>query len=330
MRYRPITVLLTVCLILSMLSGCSAQDASASSPSQDQSSRLKVVATVFPEYDWVREIAGDRIDLTLLLDKGVDLHSYQPTADDMIKVSTCDLFIYVGGTSDKWVNDALKESTNRNQISLDLMEALGDAVKEEEIVEGMETEQEEELEEEGPEYDEHVWLSLKNAKILCNAITDKLCELDGSNADYYRANCSAYTDRLDDLDRRYQEAVDNADFHTLLFGDRFPFRYLTDDYGLSYYAAFVGCSAETEASFETIIFLAKKTDELGLHAILHIESSDGSIAKTIRNATQSKDQEILTMNSLQSASAKDEDDLTYLAVMESNLEVLKKALKQGE
>ena len=330
---RFMILLLAACLLLGLMTGCGAQrEGSAMSAPDGAASegKLRVVTTIFPEYDWVRQIAGDQVELTMLLDNGVDLHSYQPTAMDMVTISDCDVFIYVGGESDRWVEDALKEASNEDMAVIRLLEALGDRAKEEEAVEGMETkaeEEAEEAEEEGPEYDEHVWLSLKNAQTLCQAICDTLSAKDPDHAETYQANTAAYLEKLSALDDQYQAAVDGAGGKTLLFGDRFPFRYLADDYGLTYYAAFLGCSAETEASFETIVFLAGQVDALGLKAILQIETSDGSIAKTIRENTQTKDQEILTMNSLQSTTSADvQKGATYLSEMERNLEVLKQAL----
>ncbi len=264
----------------------------------------------------------------MLLDNGVDLHSYQPTADDIVKISTCDLFIYVGGESDDWVTDALQEAVNQDMVVINLLDVLGDAVKEEEVVEGMEAEDEEEEEEEEVEYDEHVWLSLNNAAVLCRYIADQLAIIDAENSETYSTNAAAYIEQLNTLNDAYQAAVDAATVKTVLFGDRFPFRYLVDDYGLTYYAAFVGCSAETEASFETIVFLAEKVDELGLHAILQIETADGSIANTIRENTVSKDQSILTLDSMQSTTSADvEGGVTYLSIMEQNLDVLRAALQ---
>ncbi len=271
----------------------------------------------------------------MLLDNGVDLHSYQPTAQDILKISTCDLFIYVGGESDGWVSDALQEAANKDMKVIDLLDVLDDAIKEEEIVEGMEAgeehgdgEDEEHEEEEGPEYDEHVWLSLRNAKVLCEAITNALTEIDPDHAADYRSNLTSYGEKLDALDAAYQSAVDSASRKTLLFGDRFPFRYLVDDYGLSYYAAFAGCSAETEASFRTITFLADKADEFGLTSVLTIESSDQKIAQTIIQNTKEKNQNILTLNSMQSVTSNDvAAGSGYLSIMESNLDVLKEALQ---
>jgi zinc transport system substrate-binding protein len=318
--------------------GTAAEEAVSEDKTEATTDSIAIVTTIFPEYDWVNVILGENAanaEVTMLLDNGVDLHSYQPTAEDIMKIATCDLFIYVGGESDEWVEDALAEATNKEMQVINLLEVLGENVKEEEVVEGMEAEEEheeadseEEHEEEEVEYDEHVWLSLKNAEILCAAIEESLAAIDPANSDAYKANLDSYVAELDALDQQYQEAVGAANVSTLLFGDRFPFRYLVDDYGLSYYAAFVGCSAETEASFETITFLAQKVDELSLGTVLTIESSDQKIAQTIVENTQSKDQQILTLDSMQSTTSKDvEAGTTYLSVMENNLSVLKAALE---
>ena len=321
--------------------------------------KLKVVTTIFPEYDWAREILGDKasnVELTLLLGNGVDLHSYQPSIQDIAKISTADIFIYVGGESDGWVKDALKNAKNKNMKVINLLETLGDKVKAEEVKEGMQAEEEEEHEhhhhdgdhdhedhdhheaeehhhhhhddDEEVEYDEHVWLSLRNAKILCTEICSALSEKDAANAAAYKANLAAYTARLDALDSKYAATVKAGSKNTILFGDRFPFRYLVDDYNLDYYAAFVGCSAETEASFETVIFLAKKVDELGLNAVLKIESGDGKIARTIIQNTKKKSAKVLTLDSIQSTTAKQAAaGTTYLKIMEANLAVLEEALR---
>lgn len=296
---------------------------------------LKVIATIFPEYDWVREILGSNpagVDVKLLLDNGVDLHSYQPSADDIVAISTCDLFIYVGGESDEWVEDVLEESVNKDMKVINLMAVLGDLAKEEELKEGMQESEhdhdhEHEHEEGEVEYDEHVWLSLRNAKILCTEIASALQSLDPANAAVYKSNLDAYVAKLDALDSSYSSVVASSSFKTLLFGDRFPFRYMVDDYGLDYFAAFIGCSAESEASFETIAFLVDKVNSLGLKSVMTIDRSDKKIAQTIVGNSNTKDQQVLTMNSLQSVTAEDvKGGITYLGVMEKNLEVLKQAL----
>lgn len=341
---KYISMFAAALLTMGCLVGCGQKDSTIqtnteqvqnAAQTQNTEQALKVVTTIFPEYDWVREIVGDKIsdiDLTMLLDNGVDLHSYQPTADDIMKISDCDLFIYVGGESDAWVEDALKEAVNKDMKVINLLNVLGDSVKEEEVVEGMEAEEEEESEdasgEEKPEYDEHVWLSLKNAQILCKAIADDLAEIDPAHADIYQTNEQTYAEKLQELDRQYQQTVDEASQKTLLFGDRFPFRYLVDDYGLDYYAAFVGCSAETEASFETIIFLAEKADELGLKHILTIEKADQKIARAIISNTKDKKLDILALDSMQSTTSDDvSQGTTYYSTMVNNLDILKEALQ---
>ncbi|MCI8495093.1 MAG: zinc ABC transporter substrate-binding protein [Lachnospiraceae bacterium] len=324
------------CLIFALMAtGLMTGCGTGTEPALKDDDRIKIVTTVFPEYDWVRAILGElaeNTELTLLLDNKVDLHSFQPTADDIVKISTCDLFVYVGGESDEWVEAALKEASNPDMVVVNLLDILGDMVKEEEIAEGMQTEEHEHEHEEGEEeaYDEHVWLSLKNAKHICQTLAEQLEKIDPENAESYQSNASAYIDQLNSLDAKYQDAVQQSDKKVVLFGDRFPFRYLTDDYDLDYYAAFSGCSAETEASFETIVFLANKMDELSLNNILVIDGSDQKIADTILSNTQSgkKDQKILSMDSMQSTTLGDvEHGVTYLSVMEKNLEALKQALE---
>lgn len=325
-----------------MFTGCGASEKPTA-----QGDKLKIVTTIFPEYDWTREILGDqseRAEVTMLLDNGVDLHSYQPTADDLIKIAECDLFIYVGGESDGWVESALAGTSNPDRAVINLIDTLGDSVKLEEVVEGMqETEHDHEEDEEHAhdadeehtdadeqeaETDEHVWLSLRNAQAVCQKIAEKLGEIDPEHEQAYTDNALAYIDKLVALDAKYQAAVDAANKKTLVFGDRFPFRYLTEDYGLNYYAAFVGCSAETEASFETIRFLAEKTDALGLSHVLTIENPNHKIAETVVANTSGKNQQVLSMDSMQSVTSKDvAAGATYLSIMEHNLEVLTQALQ---
>ena len=330
------TILVLLLIAATVLSGCT-----QSEKDTEKEKRISVICTVFPQFDWVREILGDstdNVDLAPPLNSRIDLHNYQPSVDDIIKISTCDLFIHVGGVSDGWVSDALAGATNKSMVVISLLDALGDAVKIEEIVEGMEDDDHDHEEKDDdddhddehghePEYDEHVWLSLKNAQILCRVIAGALSSLDAENAETYGNNLAAYNNKLSALDSEYQAAVDSAAVRTLLFGDRFPFRYLADDYGIGYYAAFTGCSAETEASFETIVFLAVKMDELNLRNIMVTESSNKRIAETIIRESKNGNQRILVMNAMQSVAPGDvANGLTYLSIMESNLNVLKEAL----
>lgn len=304
-----------VCMGAVCLTGCESNTAGSSD-------KLSIVCTVFPEYDWTKQVLGSHLDdteLTILLDSGADLHNYQPTAEDIVTISNCDLFVYVGGESDEWVEDALKDATNKNMKTINLMETLGESAKEEE---------EHEDGEEEPEYDEHVWLSLRNAATFCTAIADELSAIDAENADDYKANADGYITKLDELDKQFTELTSNSSVKTLIFGDRFPFRYLADDYGLDYYAAFAGCSAETEASFETIAFLAQKADELNADTIFTIDGSDGKIAQSIIDNTTSKNQKIQSLDSMQAVTAKKiSEGADYLEIMKSNYDVLEEVLK---
>lgn len=325
------------------------------------SNKISIVCTTFPQYDWVKNILGEeaeRFNVTLLLDNGVDMHSYQPAVKDIATAGSSDLFIYVGGESDTWVEDALKEAKNKDLKAINLMETLDNFVKEEEVVEGMQEERkslghsheksskekqeqiqkesyensqeingQKEAADEEPEYDEHIWLSIRNAEIMVKNIEKAIEQLDSDNAKVYQTNAENYIKKLDTLDKQYANTIQNAKYKAILFGDRFPFRYMVDDYDLKYYAAFAGCSAETMAGFETVTFLAKKADELQLPVILTIENSDGRIAEAVKSNTTKKNQKILAMNSLQSVTKEQlADGITYLQVMQENLSVLSEAL----
>lgn len=317
---RKVKIFLLI-IILVLLTGCSTQEI--------KDDKIHIVCTTYPQYDWLNHIIGKNnssIDLTLLLDNGVDMHSYQPTAKDMMTVSSADLFVYIGGESDNWAKDAIKEAVNKNMITVSLMEALGENVKQEEFVEGMQGEKEEEL-----ENDEHIWLSVKNAMKLVQILSNEVQKLDENQKEIYKKNTQLYLEKLSNLDSEYEQMVKNAKIKTIVVGDRFPFRYLVDDYHIKYYAAFVGCSAETEASFETITFLAGKVDEIGTSSILTIDGSDGKIAKAIRENTKNKDQKILELNSMQAVKKEQiKSGFTYLQGMEKNLKILKEALEEGK
>ena len=308
--------LMTGVLAAFMLAGCAPKQ-------QQNTTKLKIVATTFPQYDWIREIIGKdntNVDLQLLMKNGGDLHSYQPTAGDIANISDANLFVYVGGESDEWVDDALEEKTNKDMKVINMMQTLGDDIDEEE--EGLEKESEDHDHEE-IEYDEHVWLSLKRAQKIVKAIADELGELDSTNAKKYQENAEAYIAKLAALDKSYESTVNTVKNKTWIFADRMPFHYLAKDYGITTYAAFNGCSTETNASFNTIVSLAKYADELGIKHIMTIEGSDKKLAKAVIENTTDKNQDILTLNSLQSVSQSDIDKgLTYYGAMEENLKVL--------
>ena len=305
---------------------------SVSENKKQESHELSIITTIYPEYAWTKEILGartDSVNLTLLIKNGIDLHSYKPTAHDVAKIASADMVIYVGGESDEWIKDALAASPKKGRVEINLMEALGDRVKAEEIVEGMQAEaHEHHHHDEEVENDEHVWLSLKNAEILVKKIAEELSKIDAAHASAYKQNAEAYIAQIQSLDAEYRTAVESAARKTVLFGDRFPFRYLVDDYGIKYYAAFVGCSAESEASFETIAFLAGKMDSESLPSIFIIENGNEKIAKAVLAASKnSKSAQIFTINSMQSITEEQiNNGINYLSLMKANLENLKKAL----
>ena len=310
--------------------GCNDTEKSDSAKSK----KLSVVATIYPEYAWVKEILGARVyslDLVLLVKNGMDLHSFNPSAKDIATIANADMVAYVGGESDQWVAKALAATPKAGRVAINLMEQLGDRVKAEEVGEGMEHEPAEEYGEEAEEVenDEHVWLSLKNAEMLVMALAESIAKLDTAHATEYRMNAALYIAKVSALDAQYRGVVENAERKVILVGDRFPFRYLVDDYGLKYYAAFVGCSAESEASFETVAFLANKMDSLSLPAILTIDGGDGKIAQAVLTASKkSKAAPVLTLNSMQSVTEEQiKSGVDYLSMMQDNLEVLKKVLK---
>lgn len=300
---------------------------------------VQVICTTFPAYDWARTIVGDasvNVEVSMLADSGTDMHSYQATATDIARLSGCDVLVYVGGESEKWLEDVLRDIPNQDMKTVCLMEMVGDDILEEEIVEGMQEHEHDHEEDEHDEhnhkeneYDEHVWLSLENAEVICEGIKNVICDVDTGNADIYEVNYRNYLTQLETLDEKYEKMVEGAKRKTIVFGDRFPFRYLVEDYELEYYAAFQGCSAETEASFETVAFLAEKLDKEQIPAILVIENSGQQIAQTIISNTAAKNQEILTINSMQSVSKEDvAAGVSYLSIMEENYQVLEKALNQ--
>ena len=313
-----LTLSVIVCAFAPALYGCAALD----------DGKLSVVVTVFSEYDWVMNVLGERakdVNVTLLIDGNADLHGYTMTAKDKVRILESDVFIYVGGESDKrWVPGVLRDVKKESMKTLCLLDLLGDAAKEEEIVEGMQAEEEEEA-----AYDEHVWLSLRNAALFVNKIAETLSEADPEYADVYAANAAAYVASLQALDGRYQEMRSAAARDFILVADRFPFRYLADDYDIGYAAAFLGCSAESEVTPKSKKRLIEIVDERDIRVIL---TTEGALpyqkdARSVRDNSAKKDQEILALDSLQSVGKEGyRKGKTYLSVMESNLEVLRQAL----
>jgi periplasmic solute binding family protein len=343
---------LSILVAIMMVLGCAKKEITGSSEAESGSSvtesssvaesnseetkKLSIVTTIFPAYDWVKQVVGDNknVEISFLIDKGVDLHSYQASAADIAKITDSDLFVYVGGDSDDWAEDIIKENPNLNYINM--VDSIGEAALAEELVEGMQDEEEHDNEseehaneegehEEGEEeIDEHVWLSIKNAETIVSAIEAKLAEIDPDNKADYEKNAKDYLAKLDELDKEYKETLSSIQNKTIIVGDRFPFRYLVNEYGINYYAAFLGCDAGSEASFETVTFLANKMDELNMSKIFIIDGSKGDLAKTIVDNTNDKNATVLMLDSMQST--KSSDNANYIDIMRKNLEVLKDAL----
>lgn len=350
---------LSILVAIMMVLGCAKKESTGSSEAESGSSvtesssvaeskseetkKLSIVTTIFPAYDWVKQIVGDNknVEISFLIDKGVDLHSYQASAADIAKITDSDLFVYVGGESDDWAEDIIKENPNLKYINM--VDSIGEAALAEELVEGMQDEEEHDHEgeehaheegehahEEGEhedgeeEIDEHVWLSIKNAETIVSAIEAKLAEIDPDNKAEYEKNANDYLAKLDELDKEYKDTLSSIQNKTIIVGDRFPFRYLVNEYGINYYAAFKGCDAGSEASFETVKFLANKMDELNMSDIFIIDGSKGDLAKTIVDNTKDKNAKVLVLDSMQST--KSSDNASYLDIMKKNLEVLKEVL----
>jgi zinc transport system substrate-binding protein len=289
--------------------------------------KLKIITTIFPQYDFARQITGGEADVVMLLRPGSESHSFEPTPQDIIKISGCDLFVYGGGESDDWAErilDAAEESAGR-KINVVALMSLVDAV-EEEIIEGMQEEAEEEDEGEGheEEYDEHVWTSPANAVKIVNALTDRLCELDKSRAELFRRNADAYVEKLVSLGGEFKDIVSKGKRNVIVFGDRFPFRYFADEYGLKYFAAFPGCSTETEASAATVAFLIDKVKAERIPAVFYIEFSNAKIADAISESTGAV---TMLLHSCHNVTREDfERGVGYLELMSANAEALRKAL----
>ena len=319
---KLISLLLAVLITVGGLCGCSGQP--------QGTEKLKIVCTVFPLYDWMRELTAgsDGVELILIADNGVDMHSYQPTTGDIVDISTCDMLVYTGGQSDEWVDEIVARSGNDRMTVARLLDELGDRAlcaaphEHNDHADGHDGHHHDE-----DAKDEHIWLSAVNAGMLCERLCGMLCRLDGENASLYEVNTAEYITALERLDEQYRAAADEAQAETLLFADRFPFRYLAEDYDISYCAAFDGCEAETEASFETVAHLADELSRNSLDWVLIIEGSEDRLARTIIGASDRPDCGVLTLDSLQSVTAEEiAGGVTYLSVMEGNLEVLRQAL----
>lgn len=283
-----------------------------------------VVAAAFAEYDFARQIAGDKAEVTMLLSPGEESHTYEPTPGDILKIKECDVFIFGGGESDKWAESILSSVDSDMQI-IRMMDTV--ELYEEATVEGMETDHEhhDHVHEHTEEYDEHVWTSPINAITICESVFEALCEVDESNTEYYNKNLEKYTDEIKKLDSEISHFVVNSPNKCIVIGDRFPLRYFTERYSLTYFAAFPGCSAQVEANPVTVSFLSDKVRNEEIPVVFKTDLSKGEIAKTISDMTGT---EVETLYSCHTVSAEDfEKGETYVSLMRRNFEGLKKALQ---
>ncbi len=301
---RLIAALLCLCL---MLCGCTAQP-----EKPHDETKLQIVCTSFPAYDFAREIAGDMAELTLLIKPGSEVHSYEPTPKDMIRIQESDLFICNGGESEQWAKTLVTPELNTIYMMdcVDTVEESADGIYNAEDGE--------------PELDEHVWTSPLNAIKISKEICNALCKLDTDNAEAYKTNFTAYKAQLMALDREFRQVIKNSGKHTLVFADRFPMRYFALEYGLECYAAFPGCSSETEPSAKTVAYLIDRVREDKIPAVLYMEFSNQKMADVICEDTGCKK---LPFYSAHSVSAEQfEQGVSYLDLMRINLNSLKEAL----
>lgn len=332
-----IGILCTLLLGMAVFCGCASPQ--VQNTKEESAGKVRVVCTTFPQYDWVRNLLGEaseHVEIILLVKNNADIHNYQPSAQDMIFMKEADLFLYVGGESDAWVSDLMAADSSLAEKSV----SLSDVLLEKDMLEcadhdhgdhdhthDHEDDEHIHTDDHIHEYDEHIWLSLENAEVLCEYISDRLCRLMPNSASVIQGSTTAYISELQDLDAEYQSAVQSSAGQPLIFGDRFPFCYLAADYDLEYYAAYTGCNAEVEVGFDTIISLAGKVDELKSDHVLVIDGSDRSIAKTVLASAKHQYVEILEMDSMQSVSWEDvQNGASYLGIMKANLEVLREAL----
>jgi zinc transport system substrate-binding protein len=326
---------LIVGLLLAVCGGAPAGGGDGAGASADQAAaapkdgKLNVGATIFPEYDVARAISGGKADVTMLIDPGASVHSFDPSPGDLKVVSAADVFIYVGGESDEWVDRILESLDKPDMKVVRLMDYVENV--EEELKEGMEPEEEEEEgeggegeEAEGPEYDEHVWVSPGNALVLMDAIEDAMCEKDPANEATYEENAAQYKAELAAVDEEIAEVVKSAKRQKIVVADKFPFRYFVDRYGLDYAAAFPGCSDQADAGAQTIAYLINTVKDENIPYIYHVELSNRNVADAIAEQTGA---EALLLNSCENITKDDFDaGVTYVDLMTANVENLRKGL----
>ncbi|MEE0913218.1 MAG: metal ABC transporter substrate-binding protein [Ruminococcus sp.] len=314
----------------SIMSACNTKERTT----ENSSGKISIVTSIFPYYDFVKNIAGDKAEIKLLLSPGNEPHNYEPSPSDIVAIENCDIFIYNGGESDEWVEsvlESLENSTMKQMKMMDYVTLLHEQstdhdhshthIHEEDEEENHSEESEHSHEE---EYDEHIWTSVRNAEKLSTAITDALCEVDSDNSDYYRNNCDEYSSKLKKLDESITETVENSTHNTVVFGDRFPFLYFVTDYDLEYECAFPGCNSNTEPSISTVTHMIDFVREEDIPVVFYLEFSNGKTAKLIAEDTGAKTMRFSSCHNV----TKDEfkQGVSYISLMEQNLEALKEAL----
>lgn len=285
----------------------------------EESGKINITATIFPQYDFARQIAGDKANVTMLLPAGSESHTYEPSPQDIIKIQSSDIFIYTGGESDNWIDEILNTINTDNMKIISLTEIC--ETIEEESFDGTEHNHESEDEH---EIDEHVWTSPVNALSIAEEISKVLCEIDAENADFYSDNLNAYSEALRELDNEFNDIVNTAERNTMIVADRFPFIYFAKEYGLEYYAAFPGCAEETEASIPAVSFLIDKVSEENIPVVFYVEFSDHKLADTIAEGTGAK---TMMFHSCHNVTADEfKNGVTYTELMSKNAEALREAL----
>lgn len=325
---RIICALLVICIAFSLFS-CT------SSNKKEDNGKIKILCTLFPQYDWIRNIiAGvEGVEASLIIANGTDPHSYQPTAADIMNISNCDMIIYVGGDSDTWVKKAIERSKNQNINAIALAEL--DGIQLHNISSSSHSHEEDSHEEHShsghshSSLDEHLYLSLENASTAVKKLASKLCGIDPDNSDAYLKNALEYSIKLNNISEDFKLEIESIPEHDrfILFADRFPFVYLLSDYKIHYSAAFEGCTTDVDADFDTVIRLIHEADEHNVNYIAVTESSDKSLANTVISSTKSKEQKIITLNSMQSVTRSQIDNgVTYISIMKENINQVKTAL----
>jgi len=294
-------------------------------PAAAETKGIKIVTTIFPAFDFARQVSGDKASVKQLLPAGAESHTFEPAPQDIITLQSCDLFIYAGGESDVWIDDILASLGEKAPKTLKMLDCVDPLC--EEFVEGMQHDHEhdhEHHEHSEDEYDEHVWTSPKNAIKITERIAAELSTLDPENAASYEKNAADYIEKLNALDKKLTETINSAKRKTIVVGDRFPFRYLAEHYGLEYYAAFPGCSSDSDAGAQTVIFLTEKVKSEQLPAVLYIEFSTHKVADAIADSAKVGIELLHSCHNVTDEEVKNGVD--YLSLMQQNIETLAKVL----